>query len=118
MDHEAIEDKRMAVHNVSWLDMQRRCILFGGTLTCMASALALPSHFDHKGGGNRFSRNVKNTVHSQARGGGWVGGRNRINKPLQNTNSLLAFFLDLLTLEDGTDMLPQNVGEELPLYAA
>ena len=28
------------------------------------------------------------------------------------------FFLDFLTLEDGTDMLPRNVGKELPLNAA
>jgi hypothetical protein len=27
-------------------------------------------------------------------------------------------FLDFLTLEDGTDRLSRNVGQELPLYAA
>jgi hypothetical protein len=29
-----------------------------------------------------------------------------------------AFFLDFLTLEDGTDTLSRNVGTELPLNAA
>jgi hypothetical protein len=28
------------------------------------------------------------------------------------------FFLDILTLEDGTERLSRNVGTELPLYAA
>jgi len=27
-------------------------------------------------------------------------------------------YLDFLTIEDGTDRLPWNVGKELPLYAA
>jgi hypothetical protein len=40
---------------------------------------------------------------------------NRIDTPLQTTNSLIAFCLDLLILEDGTDRLPRNVGKELPL---
>jgi hypothetical protein len=31
---------------------------------------------------------------------------------------LEGFFLDFLTLEDGTDMLYRNVGKELPLDAA
>jgi hypothetical protein len=30
----------------------------------------------------------------------------------------LLFFLDILTLEDGTDMLSRNVGKRLPLDAA
>jgi hypothetical protein len=28
------------------------------------------------------------------------------------------FFLDFLTLEDGTDRLSRNISKELPLYAA
>jgi hypothetical protein len=27
------------------------------------------------------------------------------------------FFLDILTIEDWTDWLPQNIGTQLPLYA-
>ena len=40
-------------------------ILYGGKFTCIASALTAPTHFVHEGGGSRFFRNVKNTVHSQ-----------------------------------------------------
>jgi len=36
---------------------------------------------------------------------------------LQGSSSPM-FFLDPWTLEDGTDMLPRNVGTELPFYVA
>ena len=34
------------------------------------------------------------------------------------SDSLPAFFLDFMTLEDGSDRLPRNIGKELPLLAA
>lgn len=33
-------------------------------------------------------------------------------------SSIQRFFLDYLTLEDGTNSLPRNVGKQLPTYAA
>jgi hypothetical protein len=68
----------------------------------MASALTFSAQFDHEGGGSRLFRNVKNTAHSQT----GQKNQNRIDTPLQITNSLIAFFLDLLSLEDGMDRLP------------
>ena len=35
----------------------------------------------------------------------------------ERTQMLLAFLLDFLTLEDGTDRLSRNVCTELPLFA-
>jgi hypothetical protein len=44
------------------------------------------------------------------------GSRNPRRKPMKSKEK--AFFSDFLTLGDGTDRLPRNVGTELPLYDA
>jgi hypothetical protein len=40
------------------------------------------------------------------------------NLSVTSSRVLDLFFLDLLTFEDGSDMLPRNVGKQLPLAAA
>ena len=37
--------------------------------------------------------------------------------PIFKGQEMQVAFLDFLTLKDGTDMLPRNVGTELPTYA-
>jgi hypothetical protein len=48
----------------------------------------------------------------------WVVPTFRDNLSVKSSGVKNNFFLDFLTLEDGTDMLPRNVGTELPLNAA
>jgi CMP-2-keto-3-deoxyoctulosonic acid synthetase len=41
----------------------------------------------------------------------------RIQNVMVQGSSSQAFFLDCLSLEDGTDRLSRNVGNQLPIYA-
>jgi len=113
MDHEAIEEKGLAVYTVSWLDMQRR-----RHLVCWnAHVYGLSAYLHCPLWQWRWRQQVipKRQKRSSQPDG---TKKNRFDRPLHITNSLTVFFLDLLTLEDGTNRLPRNVGKELPLYAA
>jgi len=67
MDHEAIEEKGLAVHPVFGWTCSDAAILSGGTLTCMASALTFPPSLTMKVEAAGYSETSKTQL--TARGG-------------------------------------------------